>query len=63
MWTRDGFVEFLSYDKISKINPGAYIFQRPLFEGLMYGGKFVFENRVGLYLKGNLRLKNDYASL
>ena len=40
------------YRKILKINPGAYIFQRPLLrgwfsEGLMYGGKFAFQNRLG----------------
>ena len=38
--------------KIPKISPGAYIFQRlflrGLFlEGLIYGGKFVFRNRLG----------------
>ena len=35
------------YRKIPKISPGAYIFQRPFFEGLMYGGKFAFQNRLG----------------
>ena len=35
--------------KILKISPGAYIFQRPFLrglflEGLMYGGKFAFQN-------------------
>ena len=40
------------YRKIPKINPGAYIFQRPFFsglflEGLIYGGKFAFQNRLG----------------
>ena len=45
------FVYFFSiYRKISKISPGAYIFQRPfsrglLLEGLMYVGKFAFQNR------------------
>ena len=40
------------YHKIPKISPGAYIFQR-LFsrglysEGLIYGGKFAFQNRLG----------------
>ena len=38
------------YRKIPKISPGAYIFQRPFLrglylEGLMYGGKFHFQNR------------------
>ena len=35
------------YRKIPKISPGAYIFQRPFFEGLKYGGKFTFQNRWG----------------
>ena len=36
------------YRKIPKIRPGAYIFQRPLYsEGLSYGAKFAFQNRVG----------------
>ena len=40
------------YRKIPKISPGAYIFQRPLLrglysEGLIYGGKFAFQNRLG----------------
>ena len=50
------------YRKIPKICPGAYIFQRPFLrglflEGLIYGGKFAFQNRFGLALKleGNLR--------
>ena len=38
--------------KISKISPGAYIVQRPFLmglysEGLIYGGKFPFQNRLG----------------
>ena len=38
--------------KIPKISPGAYIFQRPILrglflEGLMYRGKFEFQNRLG----------------
>ena len=40
------------YRKIPKISPGTYIFQRPFLrglysEGLMYGGKFAFQNRLG----------------
>ena len=40
------------YRKMPKIRPGAYIFQRPFLrglflEGLMYGGKFAFQNRLG----------------
>ena len=29
----------------------------------MYGGQFAFQNRLGLYLEGYLRLKIDWASL
>ena len=41
------------YRKIPKISPWAYIFQRPclrglFLEGLIYGGKFAFHNRLGL---------------
>ena len=43
---------YLKYRKIPKISPGAYIFQRPFLrglflEGLIYGGKFTFHNRLG----------------
>ena len=43
---------FLTYRKIPKISPGAYIFQRPILSGLssewlMYGGKFAFQNLLG----------------
>lgn len=31
--------------------------------GLIYGGKFAPQNRLGFYLEGNLRLKIDWASL
>ena len=42
----------LKYHKIPKISPGAYIFQRPFLgglflEGLIYGRKFAFQNRLG----------------
>ena len=42
----------LGYRKIPKISPGAYIFQRPFLkglfmEGLIYGGKDAFQNRLG----------------
>ena len=42
----------LGYRKIPKLNPGAYIFQRPFLrglslEGLTYGGKDAFQNRLG----------------
>ena len=41
----------LGYRKIPKISPGAYIFQRPFLkglfvEGLIYGGKYAFQNRL-----------------
>ena len=41
-----------AYRKIPKISPGAYIFQRPFWrglhsEGLIYGEKFAFQNRLG----------------
>ena len=32
-------------------------------EGPIYGGKFVLQNRLGLYLEGNLCLKIDWTSL
>ena len=48
------------YRKIPKINPGAYIFQPPLFEGLSFGEAYF---RRGLSTEGNLRLKIDWASL
>ena len=40
------------YSKIPKISPGDYIFQRPFLrglflEGLIFGGKFAFQNRLG----------------
>ena len=41
----------LGFRKIPKISPGAYIFQRPFLrglfvEGLIYGGKDAFQNRL-----------------
>ena len=41
-----------NYCKIPKVSPGAYIFQRPFLrglysEGLIYRGKFAFQNRLG----------------
>ena len=43
---------YFKYRTIPKISLGAYIFQRPILrglysEGLMYGGKFAFQNRLG----------------
>ena len=45
-------INYASDRKIPKISPGAYIFQRPLlrglfFEGIMLGGKFALQNRLG----------------
>ena len=49
----------LNYCKLPKISSGAYIFQRPFLRGLfleglifgggglIYGGKFAFQNRLG----------------
>ena len=42
------------------ISPGAYIFQRPFFEGLIIGGAYI---RRGLPTMGNLRFKIGWASL
>ena len=52
--------QFLSYRKIPKISPGAYIFQRPYLGGLFFGGAYI---RRGLYMEGNLLFKIDWASL
>ena len=46
-------VIFLLYRKIPKISPGAYVFQRAFlgglfFEGPIFGGKFAFQNQLGL---------------
>ena len=30
-----------------EISPGAYTFSKTLFERLIYGGKFAFQNRLG----------------
>ena len=48
------------YRKISKINPGAYIFHWPFFEGLIFGGAYILR---GLSTERNLRFKIDWASL
>ena len=34
-----------------------------IFEGLINGGKLSFQNRLGLYLEGNLRLKIGWVNL
>ena len=49
-----------SYRKIPKIGPGAYIFQKALFRGLIFGGAYI---RRGFCTEGNLRFKIDWASL
>ena len=51
------FFLLLKYSKIPKISPGAYIFQRPFLrglflEGLMYEGKFAFQNRLSQLVVG-----------
>ena len=61
-------LEIWAYRKIPKISPGLIFFKGPFWgayslEGLMYGGKFAFENRLGLSWEGNLRLKIDLGSL
>ena len=50
----------MGYRKTPKISPGAYIFQRPFFEGLIFEGFYI---RRGLSTEGNLRFKIDWASL
>ena len=42
------------------ISPGTYIFQRALFEGLIFGRAYI---RRGLSIEGNLRFKINWASL
>ena len=46
------YVHLQMYRKIPKISPRANIFQRPFLrglflEGLIFGGKFAFQNRLG----------------
>ena len=53
-------IKLTDYRKIPKISPGAYIFQRPFFEGLIFGGAYI---RRRLSTEGNLRFKTDWASL
>ena len=52
----------LTYRKIPKKSPEAYIFRRPFLrdlflEGLIYGRKIAFQNRLRLYWEGNLSLE------
>ena len=58
----------MRYRKIPKISPWAFIFQRPFLrglflEGIIYGGKFSFQNWPGLYWEGNLRFNIEWAGL
>ena len=60
--------------KIPKISLGAYIFQRSFLrglflEGFIFGGAYVrgggelaYQNRLGLYLEGNLRPKIHWVA-
>ena len=57
-WMDEIFQE--AYRKIPKISPEAYIFQRPFFEGFIFGGAYVGR---GLSMEGNLSFKIDWASL
>ena len=50
----------IKYHKIPKISPGAYIFQRPLLEGLIFRGAYIWR---GLSTEGNLHFKIDRACL
>ena len=46
-----------TYHEIFENKPWGLYFSKALFEGLIYGGKFAFENQLGLYREGNLRSK------
>ena len=50
----------MTYHKIPKISPGAYIFQRPFLRGLFLEGAYI---RRSLSTEGNSRFKVDWASL
>ena len=52
-------IMLILYRKIPIKSPWADIFQRPFLrglylEGVIYEGKFAFQNCLGLYLEGNL---------
>ena len=53
-------MQYITYRKIPKISPGAYIFSKTLLEGLIFGGAYI---RRGLSTDGKLRFKIDWASL
>ena len=46
----------MTYRKIPKMTPGAYIFQRPFLRGLFFGGAYI---QRGLSMEGSLRLQID----
>ena len=52
--------QYSRYRKIPKSSPGAYIFSKAFFEGLIFGGAYI---RSDLCTEGNLRFKIDRASL
>ena len=52
-------MQYITYCKIPKISPGAYIFLKALSEGLIFGGAYI---RRGLSTDGNLRFKIDWSS-
>ena len=45
----------LKYRKIPKISPGAYVFSKALFGGLIFGGAYI---RKGLCTEGNFAFQN-----
>ena len=47
--------DYREYRKIPKISPGAHIFKKDIFEGLILGGSLCTE--------GNMRFQIDWASL
>ena len=56
------------YRKIPKISPGAYIFQRPflmglILEGLIFGGKIAFQNRLGLCVSKSVGLAHSWKEI
>ena len=51
----------VTYRKIPKISPGAFIFQRPFLRGLFLEGVILFWR--GLSTEGNLHFKIYWASL
>ena len=77
-WWVEYNADLNKHRKIPKISPGAYIFQRPFLrglflEGLIYGGKFVFQklsarlilglSRVCINFKNSSNSSSVYISL